>query len=56
MKRILHTWIFAAVCGSRKDFTEFHNSLKPGPAFMMNMRHKVCSKKNKPDLMDLPNL
>lgn len=37
-----HTWIFEDVFGSRKDFTEFHSSLKPGPAFTMNIRPSVC--------------
>lgn len=36
------TWIFAAVLGSRKDLTVFHNILKPEPALMINMRFKVC--------------
>lgn len=40
------TWIFAAVLGSRKDFTVFHNILKPEPALMINMRFKVCNEDN----------
>lgn len=35
------TLIFAAVLGSRKDLTVFHNILNPEPALMINMRFKV---------------
>lgn len=36
------TWILAVVFGSRNDLTVFHNSLNPEPAFMINIRFRVC--------------